>query len=219
MIKAVVFDFDETLAVVGSDRGDLLAQAIGRVDAPEVTREEYLDVHKESLDAESRTAIFQRLYEDHRTDVDPERVATAYRQAVEGSLNLIPGVRSMLDELSESYSIGLLTNGPTDAQWSKIERFRLSDSFDTIYVSGDHNVGKPDPRAFQRICSSLSVDTDQAVYVGDDPETDIRGARGAGMTTVHVVSDTDDRHSSIADATVIRTELPRRLPDTLERLE
>ena len=43
---------------------------------------------------------------------------------------------------------------------------------------------KPDPRAFLAACAGLGEPPDAVLYVGDEPETDVLGARSAGLSAV-----------------------------------
>ena len=45
---------------------------------------------------------------------------------------------------------------------------------------------KPDQWIFQRACDALSVPASEAVMVGDTPQTDVQGARRAGLRTVRL---------------------------------
>lgn len=71
--------------------------------------------------------------------------------------------------------LGLITNGPSNAQWEKINRLNLKSYFDVILVSGDLAWEKPNPRIFQEACRYLGVEPYQCIMVGDKMETDILG--------------------------------------------
>jgi HAD superfamily hydrolase (TIGR01450 family) len=45
-------------------------------------------------------------------------------------------------------------------------------------------VGKPEPVFFEELCQHLDADPAQCILVGDNPETDIAGARHFGMKTI-----------------------------------
>lgn len=47
-------------------------------------------------------------------------------------------------------------------------------------------IGKPGPLLYRRACSVLGIAPRDAVMIGDNPETDIRGARGLGMGSILV---------------------------------
>jgi putative hydrolase of the HAD superfamily len=56
--------------------------------------------------------------------------------------------------------------------------------FDAIVISEEVGVRKPDRRIFDLTLTRLGVEADDAVFVGDHPETDIRGAQEAGMRAI-----------------------------------
>lgn len=80
----------------------------------------------------------------------------------------------MLVALRSFYILGLITNGPTNAQWEKIEELNLSNYFDCILVSADLPWEKPDKRIFHAACKYLDVESKECIMVGDKLETDIQ---------------------------------------------
>jgi putative hydrolase of the HAD superfamily len=216
-LSAVVFDFDYTLTVPDRPRQAVLDDATAAVEAPDLSREAYLDAHSRHLDSASREPIFADLLPDEG-DTDPEALSDAYREKVADSLVAVEGVAGLLADLREEYALGLLTNGPTAAQRSKLDRFDWMDCFDAAVVTGDLDAGKPDERAFEAVLAELGVEPDEAVYVGDDVEADVEGARNAGLYAIQVVfEDGPDPHPE-ADAHVERDSLAAELPEILKNL-
>lgn len=74
----------------------------------------------------------------------------------------------------EDYLLGLITNGPSRAQWEKIQRLDLEKYFDCVLVSGDHPWEKPDQNIFLEACKLLNVEARTCIMVGDKLETDIK---------------------------------------------
>jgi putative hydrolase of the HAD superfamily len=216
-LSAVVFDFDDTLAVAGRPRQAVLDDATEAVGAPDLSREAYLDAHADYLASQTREPIFEDLLPAD-ADADPEALADAYRDRVADSLRAVEGVADLLAALQREYALGLLTDGPTEAQRSKLDRFEWTDRFDATAVSGDLEAGKPDPRAFEAILSALGVAPEAAVYVGDDRERDVEGARDAGLRTVQVVFEDGPEPHAAADAHVARDALATELPAILRDL-
>lgn len=217
-IRAVGFDLDETLAVPERKRSSILRAATEAVDAPPLTREAYLDAHARHLTRESRTPIFADLLDGHEDDVDPDRLAAAYRDRIADSLALLDGTETLLDSLRADYRVGLLTNGPRVAQRDKLAVLGLTDAFDATLVSGELDAGKPDERAFAALVAALGVDPAETAYVGDDPEADIEGAANGGLRAVQVCYDGGPDPSPVADAHVDRANLVSSLPDVLQSL-
>lgn len=217
-MRAVAFDLDGTLAVPEPDRATILREALESVGAPPIPRAAYLRAHRQHLTGDSREPIFATLLADRDAEVDPGRVARAYRERITAAVAPVDGVEDLVADLRSEYVVGLLTNGPVRAQRDKLDALGWTDRFDAALVSGDLPAGKPDPRAFEALVDALGVEPREAVYVGDDPEADVRGARNAGLRAVQVL-EAGDESAPGADAAVPREELARRLPGVLRGLE
>ena len=78
----------------------------------------------------------------------------------------------------------IVTNIPKDRtadQWRKIRTMGLDSLFDQIIVSGELDIHKPDRRIFDHAAGLLGVSNRECLFVGDDPASDVAGARNAGM--------------------------------------
>jgi len=216
--SAVGFDLDHTLAVPDRDRASILAAAVADVDAPEITRDAYLDAHRDDHAAVTRTPIFEAALPAD-ADVDASALAAAYRDRIAESIRPVEGAEALLADLREEYAVGLLTNGPVNAQGGKLDELGWWTAFDAALVTGQLPAGKPDRRAFDALAGALGVDVADLAYVGDEPEMDVVGAADAGARTVQVVwSDGPDPHPR-ADAVVDRDRLAADLPGVLATLE
>ncbi len=128
-----------------------------------------------------------------------------YLAAYRDAWCVFPDVAPLLRSLRErGYRIGLLTNGSEAQQLDKLARTGLDEAFDAVCVSERIGVQKPDPRAFTLLAERLGVDPQACVFVGDDPEKDVQGARRAAMHAVLV----DRADPGAPDlATVVETAL------------
>lgn len=88
---------------------------------------------------------------------------------------LSPDIKSLLVKLRQHYLLGLITNGPSSAQWEKVERLELQSYFDVILVSGDLPWEKPNSKIFQKAYNYLGVEPSKCIMVGDSLQTDILG--------------------------------------------
>ena len=217
--EAVVFDLDYTLAVTQTDRQTLLDRATAAVDAPAMTREAYLESHGRHLTTEDREPIFADLLAESDSDVLPAELARAYREAIAESLTAVDEAEGLLSDLKERYQLGLLTNGPSVAQQSKIEKLGWTHFFDAIVITGQLEAGKPDERAFTAILDELGVEAQKAVYIGDDVEKDIQGASEAGLYAIQVLFPDGPERDPAADAYVERERLRADLPNVLASLD
>lgn len=81
----------------------------------------------------------------------------------------------MLQELRKKYLLGLISNGPSKAQWEKIQQLNLSCYFDVVLVSGDLPWEKPETRIFYEACRIIGSLPQNCIMIGDKLETDILG--------------------------------------------
>lgn len=217
-MHAVGFDLDETLAVTTRTRERILADASSAVDAPSFSRDEYLSAHAEHSGPDSREPVFDALLSDRDSDASASDLAGSYRDAVEDAMEPLPGVTDLVASLREEYVVGLLTDGPVEAQRSKLRSLGWTDLFDVVLVTGSLDAPKPDPRAFATLADELDVDVADTVYVGDHPENDVAGAAEAGMIAVQVLYDRGPEPHPDAAATVARETLVEDLPGVVSDL-
>ncbi|KAK8374987.1 hypothetical protein O3P69_010972 [Scylla paramamosain] len=96
-------------------------------------------------------------------------------------LCLKPCVRQLLDDLGTHFTIGIVTNGPSVAQWEKVKETGVQKYCDSVVISGDHNVEKPDRAIFDIALAELQVKPCECVMVGDKIEADILGGKNVGV--------------------------------------
>jgi putative hydrolase of the HAD superfamily len=87
-----------------------------------------------------------------------------------------------------------------------LARLRLAGSFEAVVTAAAVGAAKPDPRPFEVALSRLGVEASQCVHVGDDPSTDVAGAKAVGMSALLV-----DRSGRTAGSLPDLAELATRL--------
>lgn len=94
-----------------------------------------------------------------------------------------PDALTVLDALAARYPLGLITNGPSDAQRAVVEALGVAPYFRWLLVSGDPDLGirKPNPAIFHRALQLAGCPPEAALYIGDSPANDIAGAASAGL--------------------------------------
>ena len=119
--------------------------------------------------------------------LDPETAAVATRalRREHDRFNLwrrVPeGIREAVAELrSAGMRVGLVSNSEGQLQ-ALLDRVGLGHAFDLVIDSALEGVRKPDPEIFRRACARLGVAPADALYAGDIPEVDVRGALAAGL--------------------------------------
>jgi putative hydrolase of the HAD superfamily len=114
-----------------------------------------------------------------------ETLLKDYRAGFPSACLLFPDAAPALAILrAAGLKLGLITNGSVRMQSRKLECLALAPIFDTILISEAEGIHKPDPEIFRRALERLNADPARAVFVGDDPEADVAGAKAAGMQAV-----------------------------------
>lgn len=102
----------------------------------------------------------------------------------------------VLQKLHEKYKLGIVSNfAIPECVWNLLEKFDLKKFFDIIVISGDINRRKPSPEIFQKALKKLDVDSSEAVFVGDTPSMDIKGAKAVAMKAILI-----ERKTIVADS-------------------
>ncbi len=193
MIKAVLFDFDETL----QDRTAAFEKYMDTFLAdfcPDISREE-AEKRKEEMRITgkggyvNREAWYAGLIKSWNWLDAPSNVVLANHYDTKfGDHNVIfPDSERLLKELkNRGYLVGIITNGPSYLQNHKMDTSGLRPYCDIVVVSGDVGVHKPDPAIFTYTADKLGVRAEECIYVGDHPVNDIEGALGAGMKVIRM---------------------------------
>jgi putative hydrolase of the HAD superfamily len=142
------------------------------------------------------------------------KAVEAYFSAFYPYCQLIPGTKKILGQLAGRYPLGLLSNFTHPAAARKIiDLLGLRPFFQTVLISGELGYRKPHPSTFERLVHDLSVQADQVLFVGDDPEVDVQGARDAGLQPVMTTCVLDgDLPSARTPLSPSRTDPPEDVP-------
>ncbi len=113
------------------------------------------------------------------------RIGDAYSDLRKREMHLYPGVHETLDALRQvGVRLALITNGASDQQRPKIDRFDLADRFDHIQIEGEFGIGKPDPRAYENLLKVLEVSAEDAWMVGDNLEWEVAAPQRLGIHAI-----------------------------------
>jgi len=112
----------------------------------------------------------------------------AYREGLEIVLKKdrrIERVKEILRGLKRrGKRLMVLTNDRTDGTRSVFSWTGLDKFFEKIVISETLGMEKPDPRVFRYMVKIAGVEKEDIVYVGDDPERDIKPSKELGIRTV-----------------------------------
>lgn len=196
----------DTLGMHVEDEGDLLRRG--------------MELNRESGTFEVRPleerlrAIFPAA--DMSSDDVVAKCHRAFLAPIFARARLVDEAHAVLDELrSRGVQTALVSNTPwasSASPWrDELERHDLSRRLHAVTFCVDVGWRKPHPAPFLKTLNELSVDAAHALFVGDDPRWDQKGAWNAGMRAL-LLSD-----SQPDDGVTVGIERLRAVIDFLDR--
>ena len=105
-----------------------------------------------------------------------------------------------LNYLTGKYQLHIITNGFLDAQNRKLDHSGIAKYFDIMVTSECADARKPSPEIFEYSLDQAGASKHESIMIGDNPRTDIHGAKEFGMKTIFY--DPSKRKKSLADYTI-----------------
>jgi len=99
---------------------------------------------------------------------------------------LFEGATELLEQLKGKYALGLITNGFPITQEVKLKNANIKHYFNWIVYSEAVGKTKPNKEIFDYALKEAGISGKEAVYIGDEFDVDIIGAKNAGMKTIWV---------------------------------
>jgi putative hydrolase of the HAD superfamily len=99
-------------------------------------------------------------------------------------VRLVPGTMELLDYLKPKYHLHLITNGFQEVQDTKLSLSGMKPYFETLTVSEEVGVKKPNPEIFHYALRKANATAEESLVIGDEMAVDIDGARAAGIDQI-----------------------------------
>lgn len=144
-----------------------------------------------------RMELFRRpLVSAGCTDAEARRLSTLMDSYYLGLLarmgTTVDGALPLLRRVHPSYNIGVLSNGFAEVQYGKMDSAALTPLIDCVVLSDEIEVNKPDSRIFDHACAKAHTCPEMCLMIGDNPDTDIAGAVGAGWKAIYFCPRADE---------------------------
>ncbi|MEA1993689.1 MAG: HAD family hydrolase [Euryarchaeota archaeon] len=195
-IKAVFFDIDNTL--FDQDRAHKKAIRIiaGRhrdiFDGVSEERliEVFLEADKIALKEFHNGKVLDAIRIDMQRNIlkilelngdFAEEMAQEFYELYPGLNIPIDNVELVVTTIKVGYQLGVISNGSRDVQYRKLDALGLRSIFQSITLSEELGIRKPDPRIFWKATEEMDVEPEESLYIGDLYLPDIIGAKSAGM--------------------------------------
>jgi len=191
MIKAIIFDLDNTLIdfmrikkISCEEAVDAMIDAGLNIPKKKALKELYEIYFKEGLEDPQ---IFQKFLMKVTGAIDYRKLAyaiVAYRNARTGFLHPYPGTKSALIKLKEKWlKLAIVSDAPKLKAWIRLVSMKIDDFFDVVVGLEDTGRTKPSRLPFRAALEKLNVKPTECLMVGDRPDRDMKGARALGMKT------------------------------------
>jgi len=191
MIKAIVFDLDNTLVDFMRMKRNAIEAAIkAMIDAG--LNESYNDIKNKIDEIYNERGIeyqqvFDQLLKYYVKKIDFKILSAgivAYRTAREAELNTYPRVIPTLIKLIKmGIKLGVVSDAPSREAWLRLSYIGLHHIFDAVVTYDESRERKPSPVPFNMVLNMLDVEASFALMVGDWAERDVVGAKAIGMKT------------------------------------
>ena len=192
MIKAIIFDLDNTLLdFVKMKQFAVKAAITAMIEAGLDVDEEkaYKDIFDLYVDKGWEN---QQVFDDYLNQtvgkVSNKILAAgivSYRRAREATLLVYPNVNKTLIELIKmGIKLSVVSDAPSREAWMRLYYLNLHHVFDPVLTFDDTGVRKPSPKPFEMALDIIQAKPDEVLMIGDWPERDVVGAKQIGMKTI-----------------------------------
>ena len=112
----------------------------------------------------------------------------AYHNTKISMLHPFPDTIPTLLKLRDAgFRLGVITQGVSFKQWEKLIRLGLQHFFDSVIITDEVGIKKPSPGLYKLAARKIGAKPEECIMVGDRLDTDIEGAKRAGMKTVRIL--------------------------------
>lgn len=119
-------------------------------------------------------------------------------------IQLYPHVLEALAALREKgCRLWLLSNAQAIFTAYELRHLGLGEQFDAVYLSSNYRCRKPDIRFFRALMDDHKLNPDTCLFIGNDRNTDIAGAKNARMATLYMHTQLTPRDQAEADPALL----------------
>lgn len=209
MIKAVLFDIDDTLYQYEHVHAYALKKVFQRINrvtkTPIPLLEIAFDISKKQIAKQliwgaashNKELQLQRMFEHIHTKIKPSfliELYMIYRDTFIKKIKVEPGIVALMKYLqTKNIKIGIVTDMTAYIQYQKMEKLAISDYIDVLVTSEEAWEEKPHPSIYLLAAYKLWVLANECIMVWDNVTKDVEWAQALWMQGVWIRR--DDRPS------------------------
>lgn len=192
MIRAILFDLDNTLIdflLFKKETAKAAAKAMVKQGLPIDEMQAYSRIFSVY---DEKGIEYQKTFHDvirpfsleiNRAEKIQQAAILAYLEKKFEVLRAYPMVRPTLAKLRRNYKLGIVTDAPRNKAWQRLVLTGLQDEFDIVITHDDTEEKKPNSSPFYVALKELNILAPACLFVGDNQDRDIKGAKEIGMPT------------------------------------
>lgn len=188
MIKAIFFDFDQTIMDRDAAIDHFIHDQYERLFQSHPINKELFIQQFIKLDDNGyvwKDIVYEKLIREWALPYSVEQLVADYEENFKKFVVGFENYESILKELKkQGYLLGLITNGRVDFQRNNINQLNLESILDCIVVSDEVGMKKPNKEIFLYALDLLNVSSKEAIYVGDHIINDVQASKAVGMISV-----------------------------------
>lgn len=176
-MKAIVFDFDGTIANTLPVMFHSFRQVFKTYDSKEYTDEEIKDMFgppepdliKQNLESDQKEEAIELYFWEYNNN---------HNQLVEENKKINDMLATLKDR---GYKLAIVTGKSKKSFFISLEKLEMENLFDVTLTGYDVNNAKPDPEGIVKALSDLNIKPENAMYIGDS-DKDILAGKEAGVS-------------------------------------
>ena len=192
MIKAIIFDLDNTLLDFVKMKQFAVKAAITAMNEAGLGVDEE-KAYKDIMDLYmtkgwENQLVFDDYLKQTKGQVSNKILAAcvvAYRRAREATLLVYPNVnKTLIELLKKQIQLAVVSDAPSREAWMRLYYLNLHHVFDPVLTYDDTGARKPSPEPFKLALEKMNAQPEEVLMIGDWPDRDVVGAKQIGMKTI-----------------------------------
>ena len=193
--SVILFDIDDTLLDFPKSEREALCEALmlSGIELDDEMISTYQKINYElwkALERKeiSRDELMTRRFKDfadfYGFNINADKTAKDYLDALGTKIYFIDGARELLSSLYGKVKMYIVTNGMACVQNSRYKLAGLDKVFDGMFISEEVGANKPDARFFEYVSKHIEgFQKERTLIIGDSQTSDIAGGNAFGIDT------------------------------------